>query len=273
MTKDRVESLIGPGAMAPVPEHTTENQMRQLLGARSGDARVDWTRVQWFFVVPMGLSGLMLGMYFSGVRWMQTVVCAPYFESVPMNSRREFGLLETLQHLMLLAVVVIAVRSAISKPHWLLKVFMGLVALGTAFLLLEELDYGLHYYEYLAGVKHDETAVFRNLHNVGGRTAQLKSIGTVLAVVVFGIAPFALSGSKNRWVRYFTPSPYMALLLVVAVMTRTIAHTLDARGLGYGLAGNLSEFRELVLYYTGLAYTIVLARRTLDAPANAPDRA
>lgn len=236
-----------------------------LKESRERGFELEWPKVVWFFVVPMSLSGLMLAMYFSGNRVLETIVCAPYFEAVPMNSRREFGLLETLQHLMLLAVMVLSIRMVIAREQILLKAVMAVVALGSTLLLLEEVDYGIHYYEYIAGVSPEDTAKTRNFHNVGGRTATLKSIGTVGAVVWFGIAPFALSGQQSRWVRYFRPSPYLALLLIVAVITRTIAHKLDGRGLGYGLEGNLSEFREFVLYYLGLAYAVMLARRSPDA--------
>ena len=222
---------------------------------------IHWTKVFWYFTLPMVVSIAMLAMYFSGVRVLETIVAAPYFEAVPWNSRREFGLLENLQNLILLGVVGIAVSAVIKHHNRTVKAFMVVVAIGATLLFLEEIDYGLHYYEYLAEVPHHELAQKRNLHTQGDRTSNLKTVGTIMIVIVFGIAPFALAHSRHPLVRYFRPDPYMALMLIVAYVTRTIAHALNARGMGHGLEGNLSEFRELIIYYMGLAYTLYLVRQ------------
>lgn len=223
--------------------------------------RIDWRQVWWFGGLPALLSGSMLAMYFSGSRVLENIVSAPYFEAVALNSRREFGLLEGIQHAMLLAVVCIAARAVFVHPRRAVRRLMTAVAIGAALLLVEEIDYGLHYYEYLMQIPHDQLAEKRNLHNIGSRTAALKSIATACAVVVFGLAPFVLWKAKRPWVRYFRPPAYAVLTLIVAGLTRTIAHRFDKAGLGFGLDGNLSEFRELVMYYLGLAYTVLLVRR------------
>lgn len=230
-------------------------------------------KLLWYFIVPMALSGAMLAMYFSGVRLLETIVVAPYFEAVPMNSRREFGLLENLQHLMVLAICTIALRASIRKKDLIAKAFMAFVALGGIVLFLEEMDYGLHLYEFLTGTSPENTAGVRNLHNVGNRTSMLKTVSTALTGIVFGIAPFALGNARDPYVRYFLPDPAMLLVLLVALITRSIAHALDDRGLGHGLDGNLSEFRELVMYYLGLVYTVYLARRSPEGLADRPDPA
>ncbi len=238
--------------------------------------RVSRRQFVWYFVVPMATSGVLIAMYFSGVRLLETLVAAPYFDAVPPNSRREFGLLETIQHGILLAASVIAARAAFVHRNRLSRVLMGVVAAVVFLLLLEEIDYGLHYYEYLAGVPHEETAQVRNLHNVGDRTDVLKTLSLVGMLGVFVVAPLALRRSTHRWVRYLTPEPAMALTLLVAIITRTVVHSLKDRGLGFGLEGNLSEFRELVMYYLGLMYTIYLARRepgTVSAGGSVAPRA
>lgn len=223
--------------------------------------RVSKSQFVWYFVAPMALSGVLIAMYFSGNRLLETLVSAPYFDAVPPNSRREFGLLETIQHAILLAASAVAARAAFVHRNRLSKALMGVIAAVVFLLLLEEIDYGLHYYEYLAGVPHEEAVQVRNLHNVGDRTDVLKTLSLVGMLGVFVVAPLALRRTTHRWVRYLTPEPAMALTLVVAIITRTVVHRLNDRGLGFGLEGNLSEFRELVMYYLGLAYTIYLARR------------
>lgn len=225
------------------------------------------TKIVWYFIVPMALSGAMLAMYFSGVRLLETIVVAPYFEAVPVNSRREFGLLENLQHLMILAICTIAIRSSLRRKDLIAKAALAFIACGGLVLLLEEIDYGLHLYELFMGTPPEHAAEVRNLHNVGNRTAMLKTVSTTLAVTMFGIAPFALGKTRDPNVRYFLPDPFMLLVLLVALITRNIAHALDDRGMGHGLEGNLSEFRELVMYYLGLVYTVHLARRSPEQVA------
>lgn len=168
-------------------------------------------RLLWYFVVPMSISAVMLTMYFSGIRLLETIVVAPYFEAVPINSRREFGLLENTQHLMVLAICVIAIGAAIRQKNLLARVFMVFIAMGGLVLFLEEMDYGLHLYELLTDTSPENTAEIRNLHNVGNRTATLKTVSTTLSILVFGVAPFALGRSRNPYVRYFLPDPFMLL--------------------------------------------------------------
>ncbi|HZW06773.1 MAG TPA: hypothetical protein VFF65_06590, partial [Phycisphaerales bacterium] len=100
-----------------------------------------------------------------------------------------------------------------------------------------------------------------NLHNQGKLTHYIKSAGTGGAVLLFVAAPIVLRNSTNRWVRYFVPHWSLALVLLAALLVRSTVHELGSRGLGRGLENNLSEFREVLMYYLGLLYTVVLARR------------
>lgn len=213
-----------------------------------------------YFALPLSVSGILLAMYFSGVRFFENVVAMPYFEAVAENSRREFGLLENLQHLVLLGISVIALRAIPKQSHILTRALFIGIALGAVFMFAEEIDYGLHYYEYLAGVPHDEIAEERNLHNVGDRTSRLKTISDIGMILVFGIAPLVLFKVRNPWVRYLLPDRYMIATLIAAFIVRTLSHALDDRGYGHGLQSNMSEFRELITYYMGLLYTWQLAR-------------
>lgn len=233
--------------------------------------KIDRRKVFWYFVLPLAVTGSLLAMYFSGVRLLETLISAPYFEEIGMASRREFGLVENLQNLILLGMIGVALWAVFKHPDRPVKVLMGFVALCTTVLFLEEIDYGLHLYEYFASVPPEERVVRRNLHNVGTRTDLLKAGATGGAIILFGIVPFipfpaSLRNAEKgpgRWIRYLTPDRYMALMLVAMLIARVVGHTLDKRGFGFGLHGNMAEFRELVTYYMGLTYTILLARRRL----------
>lgn len=230
--------------------------------------RLNWQKVLIYFVVPLGTSLALIAMYFSGIRFFETLVAAPYMDSIHVNSRREFGLLENLQNLLLLAILV-AFYHVKRQEKLLLSVLMaGLVCL-TIVVFLEEIDYGLHFYELARGIPPDEAREVsqRNLHNVGDRTSQLKRISEITMVLVFVVAPFALMRTQNPTLRYLRPDPYSVLTLVAALIVRSVAHALEDRGLGVGLEGNISEFRELVTYYLFALYAYQLASgRSLGSP-------
>jgi hypothetical protein len=99
---------------------------------------------------------------------------------------------------------------------------------------------------------------FRNLHNVGHTTQIIKSVVDLGLVVLFVMAPLAVRWVRWPLLRYAAPSPYSILTLVVMVLVRTVAHGLESRGYGHGgtLTNNVSEFRELVVYYIFLLYLV-----------------
>ncbi len=217
--------------------------------------------------IPASVSGVLMAMYFSGVRLLESIAVMPYLDSVAGNSRREFGLVENLQNLILIAIIFIAVRSAIRSHALFARGVFALIATVTLFLFLEEIDYGLHYYELLASVAPDQAAEVRNFHNVGNRTSQMKRVADVCLVLTFVIAPLPLRRAKAPWLRFLAPDPYLALTLLVGLLTRTIAHALNDQGLGIGIRSNISEFREVITYYVAFLYVLELSRR--DSPASA----
>ena len=115
-----------------------------------------------FVIIPLLINGLFLGLYFSGVGGLQQVV-APTINWLPQNSWREFGLLEQLQNLLLLAVLTILVLGAFRKTGVLDKGIMVAGSIVFLFLFLEEIDYGINFYEYLTG--GDSGIRLRNWHN------------------------------------------------------------------------------------------------------------
>ena len=85
----------------------------------------------------------MVLMYFSGVHALQQII-SPRIDGMYVNSQREFGLLENMQNVLLIAIVIIAGRAVFKpKPAWERAGFSG-IALLSVFVLLEEMDYGLH---------------------------------------------------------------------------------------------------------------------------------
>ena len=226
-------------------------------------------------VLPGVLSLLLMALYFSGNSILQNIV-APKMDSMPVFSAREFGILEMLQSFVLLFIVFYSVRCfMLASDFWIRLVALCLVFISV-FTFLEELDYGAHFIEYLTG-QHGSMAQetwTRNLHNrLGPGGTQygdiLKIICYVGVLTGFVLAPLLLSSVRNRTIRLLVPSRWVISTVVLVALLGVLAR--DLENSGYSMIGesqgvlykNLSEFRELNLYYLLLLYTANLYERII----------
>ena len=69
---------------------------------------------------------------------------------------REFGVIENLQLALLAGIFLFAVKGFRRKKLKAEKYAYMLLGTAAVFCFLEEIDYGLHYYEYLAGITKEE---------------------------------------------------------------------------------------------------------------------
>ena len=220
--------------------------------------------------IPIGTTLLMIGMQFSGIDLLRNII-APSIDGIYSNSQRELGLLENLQNVVLIAVIIICVIGFRKKTYWLEKVGLGFIGCCTLFLLLEEMDYGLHFYELLRGIQANEAVQDRNFHNVGDRTQTLKQLGDIGLIVIFVIAPFALMKSRNRYIRHFLPDRYSVITLAGSLVLSSLAHWLNDHGFAEEgvFKSNISEFREYQTYWLCMLYVLELAlKRSLDPQDN-----
>lgn len=226
-------------------------------------------KVTIYFLIPTGVTTVLIAMYFSGSEMLQHVV-SPYMPKMNPSSGREFGLLENLQNLILLAMIVMAIVGFRRKTHRVEKAGMAFIVVFSCFIFLEEIDYGLHFYEYAKDVPWHESEQARNLHNVGDRTAITKQVVDLGMLVVFGILPFVLAKVGNPFVRYLCPDRFSILTLIAMLIVRTVAHQLKDHGFGSEgtIDNNLSEFRELVTYYLFMLYLYQIALRRTLFPAD-----
>jgi hypothetical protein len=230
-------------------------------------------RVWAHLLVPALANALLVGFYFSGIEGLQQIV-APTIEGLPLYSWREFGLLEMLQNLVLLILVVYLARSIFAAGEWWLTAAFALLAAGFFFVLLEEIDYGLHFLAYFGGAEFtlDPDQWSRNLHNRA--TAEgvqygsyMKMAATATLAIWFLLAPFLLGNSRSRPLRLLVPTRWAAATVVLIVVLSRIAHLLDSSGLSWidgspgNLEHNISEFRELNMYYLFLLYFAELLQR------------
>jgi len=211
--------------------------------------------------IPAAVSLVLIGSYFSGVAFLQNIV-SPNFELPNPNAPREFGLLENLQNVYLIAIIVIAAVAARRSGGLARMAFFG-VALFVSFVFLEEIDYGLHYYEIITGVSSYDPEQVRNVHNIGDTTQHIKRVADAVLILFFGLMPLALRKNTHPFVRAVLPSPYCLLTLVVMLVMRSLAHGLQDAGFGDpgSIEKNISEFRELNIYYLALVYMLDIARR------------
>ena len=226
-------------------------------------------------LLPAVLSLVLMGFYFSGSPELQSIV-APTIEGLHPFSWREFGALELLQNVALIAIIVLLADSARRAGTRLMRLALVVAAVGFVFVLLEEVDYGRHWYEYVTGdvgpLSPDDWD--RNLHNrrtgEGVQYARYMRFGaSVFIGIAFVFAPLLLQRSRRPLVQLLLPSRWMIATVVLMVLLSDLAHALEDAGRATiaGVPGNLerniSEFRELVLYYLFGLYCLELNGRLI----------
>ena len=220
-------------------------------------------KITVILLIPgIGIS-LLIGAYFSGIEWLQTIVAPP--------GNREYGLLENLQLVILLAIVVGAVIGLKIKTNRPEKIIMALILAGSVFMFLEELDYGLFYYRLVSGNPIDEriASEFINLHNIGEASPKFKLAGDLSLIILFIVLPLFFSRSRNNLLRYLAPDRLFVLAVILMFALSRFAHYLENSGVGTmgSLHGRISEFRELFTYYIFLVYFFgLIFRRSYSGP-------
>lgn len=220
--------------------------------------------VHW--VLPTMLVGGLMAMHFSADPTLGSIL-APQFN-------RELGLLENLQHAILLVILGLAVARARRAGDRLERALFALVAAGATFMFLEEIDYGTHWWNALHG-RGDDYVPF-SVHNTGANSDRFKALGDAAMIGVFAVFPLLAMRSTNRWVAFFRPSVWFLTSLVAMLVLSKTAHLLNDRGFagGSSIRDSLSEFRELFVYYVWLVYFLELTRKrawpgTADRPKEA----
>jgi hypothetical protein len=220
------------------------------------------------FLIPCCINLLLVGMYFSGIPLLQHIV-VPDMPFV--KQQREFGLLENLQNIYLLSMALMGAYAIKTKPHAWEKIAAALYMIFAAFVFVEEIDYGLHWIEYLSDVPMDASipTESRNWHNNGDRTSVMKDLVTLSCVLLFVIGPFAFKNSNHPLIQYLRPAKQYAAAFLGIVLISRLAHYLSDLGLGSdGIKQNIGEFRELGMYYLYMiwSYTLIFRRHYGNPP-------
>lgn len=215
-----------------------------------------------FWGLPCLYSLLVMGLYFSGshelVDWVTPrTMTHPWSE----QGDRELGILENAQHLLLLAGIIVLLRGLPRAVHWLQRVGIVGASFVLLFMLLEEISYGHHYWDFITSAEQFEGDM--NYHNTSKNTNRMKQIADLVMVIWFLFLPFIAAASKSVWLKYFAPTRMFFFTIIAAVCMSKFAHYLDDQGLAVrtSLSNNISEFRELFTYYIWLLYCILMVRQ------------
>lgn len=201
-----------------------------------------------FWALPTGILLALAAMYFSGHSTLMWLV-AP-------EINRELGLLESFQHLLLLIMAILLARHAWRSGIPGERKLFALVAAGTTFVFLEELNYFTHYWWAINGWDWS-TRPSVSVHNQGDLSDIFKDLGDIFLVVFFVIFPLAAAKVENVWVKYLRPSRMFILSLLAAVLTSELVHFLDDNHPPQNnyLLGAFGEFREFFIYWIWLLYS------------------
>jgi len=207
--------------------------------------------VYWIF--PTTVVSLLIAMYFSQQPTLMWIM-AP-------EVNRELGLLESLQHLLLLIMAIVWARAAWKSQIGTERALYILIGAGTAFVLLEELNYFTHYWWAINGWDFD-TLPGINVHNKGDLSDNFKDAGDIFLIGFFVLFPLAAARIDNAWVNYLRPSRMFILALICALLTSRMAHFLEesyAPENNY-FSANIGEYRELFVYWIWLLYSWILTQ-------------
>jgi hypothetical protein len=201
-----------------------------------------------FLLLPLVINLALLVMYFSGNYWAQQ------------------GLIEILQLLLLLKLVLIFIGYLITSQQWQIRAVCLVVIGGFSFILLEEIDYGIHFYE--IATHSDSGLEVRNWHNLGTGQGNriLKSILDLVIFLWFFLLPLITPSMRAKPFSNFVPSRWFSVAVLIGFCVSRLAHQLEDLGFDVinGVHGNLhkniSEFRELNTYYLLALYALTFKK-------------
>lgn len=194
-----------------------------------------------FVILTIGL------LYFTGIPAIQ--------EFIAPEANRELGLLESIQHLILVTIVYLAMQGWRKADPGLEKLGYGLATALATFQLMEEVNYGQHYLNALAGYRKFGPEGPWSLHNQENVSTQLKRVGDVVIFFFFFLFPLVVREKWPAWVRFLAPPRLITMAVLFSVIvTKSLHYVSDNSPFQNVLINAVSEFRELFIYYFVLLY-------------------
>ena len=196
-------------------------------------------------------------------------------EIIAPERNREFGIVENIQLLLLIMIFYLAVKGARTHKIKVEKYAYILVAAATAFIFLEEIDYGLHYYDILTGRNKDNLAAIevfdtkiRNLHNNQNDVLDIMKLASYGVIALFFVLlPLLPDKLKQKYplLGYLSPSRYIVItafcLLILNQLALYLYKNFDYSNAS--LNANVSEFEEIMTYYIIFLYIREMVKKNL----------
>ena len=218
--------------------------------------------VHW--ISPSFVVGTCMYIYFFDTLGMSHLIAPEY--------NREFGLIENIQLLIILAIIFVSCKKLTKAKTKSIKLVFALILVGSIFIFLEEIDYGLHYYDYFIGKSNEQISIeslnktsIRNIHNQGNLLQYIKSLAYIsLGLIV--VIPIILKrlNYSNKYLNYIVPQHYFIYtILSMTFITRAalyIDEFLKDNDIN-SLNSNVSEFEEVFIYY--IVFLYILEKSTL----------
>ena len=215
-----------------------------------------------YWILPSGFTLACTLIYFYNLFGLEDFI-AP-------KINREFGLIENVQLLLLILIFLRAIKGIRTREAKIEKYGFLLVAIVTAFMFLEEIDYGLHYYDYLTGKPQvTQVVIFdqkvRNIHNNGPILNLFKLTSYGVIIIFFVIFPLMPSKFKEKHavLNFLSPSRLIISTAVCLLVLNQIALYLYHKynSLSRSLTANVSEFEETMTYYIILLYISEMVKK------------
>ena len=204
--------------------------------------------IYWYFPLIVGIILLLFN--YSGIDVLQWII------SPPIN--REFGLVENLQLIAIVFLAILAFKGISRQKYWFENLGFGFLGFIFIFAFLEEMDYGLHYYEYLFKDGVENKRIVRNFHNSGDNNFYVRQFLIIMMALIFVLLPWLRwkDKIKNRYVLFFCADKMIIGSFIVYLIISQLARRLPELGLPVNpsLVGNHQEFEELVSYFIMYLY-------------------
>jgi uncharacterized membrane protein YecN with MAPEG domain len=164
---------------------------------------------------------------------------------------REFGLLEHLQLLVIAVTVYFSFQLFRRDTTWWRKSGFFLLFLILILLFLEEIDYGIHYYELLFHGGAKTELEVRNIHNQDDNNYYIRQAAYTIMAIFFVLLPLLRSKFRNPYLQFISGERWLIATFGVYLFTGILARGLPKLGFpnNPSLWGNHQEFEELIAYY------------------------
>jgi len=215
---------------------------------------------------PFLLLGTLIVLYYGPWPALRRLV-SPEAEWIPPDLRSEFGLLESLQNVVLLAIAGVALAGARRAQSGWERIAAWALVVGAVAMLLEETDYLTQYAYLFRDGGAEETP--RNLHRLGYAQIVQDNLVRLGLSTLFGAFAIVFANHRNAVLAYLAPDRFVVLTLLLTTALQEFVWWHSARvPLDHGsLAGNEIEFYDLGNYLVVLLWAIDLTRWRRLEPA------